>query len=296
MNHHRTAVHGHRGARGYRPENTLSGARHAIQLGCDAVEVDLRICGDGNVILHHDAAVSRRLAKHATLGREFEPLHLARATLDLLAPFDVGTADPDSDVARRFPDQLAVPGARIPTLDEFLDDMVRHSPAATIVNLELKSEGAPAGPWIERYVTAVMDCVTRHGLAERTFIQSFDWRLANAVRKKFPAVLTGLLTDQQSGGDPCVPLAGNPVSWTGGLDLADFGHSVPQMIHQAGGQVWSSNFLDLTRERVREAHALGMPVYAWTVNEVDDLRRVIDLGVDAITTDYPDRLVSLLGR
>jgi glycerophosphoryl diester phosphodiesterase len=58
--------------------------------------------------------------------------------------------------------------------------------------------------------------------------------------------------------------------------------------------VWSGNHHDLSAEQVDEAHSLGLGVYTWTVNDTADMERVIALGVDAITTDYPGRLVSLL--
>ena len=290
------AIHGHRGARGHRPENTLAGADFAIRAGCDAIEVDLQRLGDGNVVLYHDPVVTSRLASHACNGRNFAPLPLTDVGLEELGVFDVGKAHPESDVIIRFPDQQPVSGARIPSLDEFISFVADHAPAGVIINLELKSEGQASGDWIRQYVGRVMDSVNRFGFIERVFLQSFDWRLAAEARLQAPELLTGLLTDLQINGTPRIPLPGRPVHWTGGLDLADFAGSIPQMILAAGGKVWSSNHLDLTTSQVREAQALGLPVYCWTVNEASDMERIIAMGVDAIITDYPDRLTSLLGR
>jgi glycerophosphoryl diester phosphodiesterase len=74
------------------------------------------------------------------------------------------------------------------------------------------------------------------------------------------------------------------------MDVDDFGGSVPRMIAQAGGAIWSPYFRELDRAQLHEAQALGLRVVVWTVNEVPDMRALILLGVDGIITDYPDRL------
>jgi glycerophosphoryl diester phosphodiesterase len=62
------------------------------------------------------------------------------------------------------------------------------------------------------------------------------------------------------------------------------------MVKAAGGAVWSPYYGEVTRENVQQAQALGLKVVVWTVNTEDDMRRMIDLGVDGVITDYPDRL------
>ena len=66
------------------------------------------------------------------------------------------------------------------------------------------------------------------------------------------------------------------------------------MIAAAGGAVWSPYFEEITRERVEEAHALGLSVIVWTVDAEHDMRRMIDLGVDGIMSDYPDVLTEVV--
>ena len=81
-----------------------------------------------------------------------------------------------------------------------------------------------------------------------------------------------------------------PSPWTGWLDVDDFGGDVPALVAAAGCAVWSPDFDDLTPAALRRAHELGLEVVVWTVNEPDDMAALIELGVDGIITDYPDRL------
>jgi glycerophosphoryl diester phosphodiesterase len=61
-------------------------------------------------------------------------------------------------------------------------------------------------------------------------------------------------------------------------------------VHAAGGRLWSPDFATLTRERYETARRLGLRIIPWTVNEQADIERLIELGVDGIITDYPDRV------
>jgi glycerophosphoryl diester phosphodiesterase len=98
------------------------------------------------------------------------------------------------------------------------------------------------------------------------------------------------LTDEQREDDTIERGKPGPSPWTAGLDVDDFGGSVPRLVAAAGCSVWSPNFGALTPERVAEAKSLAIKVVPWTVNERADIERIIDMGVDGIISDYPDRL------
>jgi glycerophosphoryl diester phosphodiesterase len=74
----------------------------------------------------------------------------------------------------------------------------------------------------------------------------------------------------------------------------DFDGSVPRLVAAAGSSIWSPAFADLTAERIAEAMALGVRVIPWTVNEPDQMERLIAMGVAGIISDYPDRLRAVL--
>jgi glycerophosphoryl diester phosphodiesterase len=82
--------------------------------------------------------------------------------------------------------------------------------------------------------------------------------------------------------------------WLGGFDVDDHGGSVPKTVKALGATVWSPHALDLNPDAVAEAHALGLAVIPWTVNDPEDMERALALGIDGLITDHPDRLRGVL--
>ena len=290
------AIHGHRGARGRRPENTLEAVQFAIETGADAVEVDLCVTSDDVVVIHHDLALSPLLARIDQQTWIDTPLAVRDLTLQQVQQYDVGQINPETMYAERFPHQISMDGICTPTLDAFIQHVLQHADEHFVFNIELKSDSnsPKLTPDIDHYTDLVLTHIERYGIAERTFIQSFDWRLARLVREKQPAILTGLLTNLQPDDGPRNPVSGDPVAWCDFLDLGDFADSIPAMIAATGAPVWSSHHLDLTPQLIEQAHTAGLLVYTWTVNEVSDMRKMLAWQVDAITTDYPDTLCDLI--
>jgi len=85
-----------------------------------------------------------------------------------------------------------------------------------------------------------------------------------------------------------------PSKWTGSYNVNSYGASVAQAIKAAGGKLWSPDSRDLDAAQIKQAHDLGISVIVWTVNAPAQMARFIDLGVDGIITDYPDRLRKVL--
>jgi glycerophosphoryl diester phosphodiesterase len=71
---------------------------------------------------------------------------------------------------------------------------------------------------------------------------------------------------------------------------------VPKLVKAAGGTVWSAFHGDLSAEKIKEAHALGLQVLAWTVNEPARIEAVLDMGVDGIISDRPDLVREAMAR
>lgn len=285
-------LQGHRGARGLVPENTLPAFARALTIGVTTLELDCAITRDGVVVVSHDATLNPDITRTPD-GAWLERSDLAVNTLTYaeLQRYDVGRIRPGTAYARRFPAQQAVDGTRMPRLDDVFTLARKSGNQNVRFNIETKIHPEHPDRTVapEVFARALIAAVRGAGLASRATIQSFDWRTLAVVQKEAPGIPTVYLAAQQDFLDNI--LAGQPASpWTAPLHVSQFGGSVPKMVKAAGGAVWSPYHKDVSRASVEGAHALGLKVVVWTVNEEADMRRMIELGVDGIISDYPDQL------
>ncbi|MGR3914750.1 MAG: glycerophosphodiester phosphodiesterase family protein [Gammaproteobacteria bacterium] len=258
-------IHAHRGARGLRPENTLAALAYALRHGADGVEVDLCVTQDDEVVLHHDLRLNPDTTRNAAGEWIARRMPIRELRLRELRQYDVGRLKPGSEYAKRFCAQVAVDYARAPTLAECIQLFRRRAAPGVVLNLELKSR--PQEPHLTplpgEYVALVLEQLAQSGLSQHVFLQSFDWRLMRLVKKQRAELKTGMLTARTD-------------------------DALPQAIADNGGDVWSSDYRHLTEALVTEAHRLGLEVCAWTVNTEPAMKRMMQWGVDVVTTDYPN--------
>ena len=283
-------IEAHRGGRARRPENTLPAFADALSMGVDTLELDMGVTRDGVVVVSHDRGLNPDLAR-APDGRYIATgIPFVKLTLAQVQQYDVGQIRPGSAYAARFPQQLAVPGTRIPTLAAVFALVRRSGDRHVRLNMETKIDPNHPEESLDppHFVSAVLDLLQREKFADRVVIQSFDWRTLLLLQKQAPGIPTVYLT-QQTGPDANVSAAA-PSPWTAGFDPRSHGGSVPRTIKAAGGNIWSPYHGDVDARSISEAHQLGLPVIVWTVNQPDDMARLIDLGVDGIISDRPDLL------
>ena len=290
-------LQGHRGARGLAPENTLAGFTRALAVGVTTLELDCGVTKDGVVVVSHDRLLNPDHTRNASGQFLATP---GPAIVDLtyaeLSVYDVGRINPASPLAAAFPDQQPVDGERIPRLADVFALVERSGNRTVRFNIETKID--PARP--EQTVSALafaraLEAVIREsGMTSRVTVQSFDWRTLRLLGALAPEIALVALTDQQPGEDTIEIGKPGPSAWLGELDVDDHGGSVPQLVKELGAKTWSPHALDLTPALVIEAHSLGLNVVPWTVNDPQDMARVVALGIDGLITDYPDRLRSVL--
>lgn len=266
-------VHGHRGARGLRPENTLAGFTHALELGVDVIELDVGMTADGTVVLNHDQALSAvNLTDTAPawpgdpdypyVGKQIQDLTLAQ-----LRTVDAGTRRHE-----RFT-QTSVPGAGIPTLAE---TCALLAPTGITLAVELKTDPAWPPDAVERFVAAVVAVLTSAGVHGRSRLLAFDWRvLTEALRRhsEFPRVA---LVERKT--------LVQDTPWLAGLPPDDPVTAATEI----GAAFLSPEHAITTPGLVDRAHAEDLRVAVWTVNTYEDAARFIKYGADALVTDYPD--------
>ncbi|MCZ7566491.1 MAG: glycerophosphodiester phosphodiesterase [Burkholderiales bacterium] len=284
-------LQGHRGARGLAPENTLPAFARALAIGVTTLELDCGVTRDGALVVSHDRRLNPDITRGpggAWLDGPGPMIH----ALDYaeLARYDVGRIRPGSEYAKRFPDQTPVDGTRIPRLADVFALVARARNATVRFNIETKIDPTRPEETLapDEFARALVREVRAGGMARRTTIQSFDWRTLRVVQAEAPEIATVYLSaaDTIGSGDRASP-------WTAGLRPRDYA-SVPAMVKAAGGAIWSPAHAEVTPALVLEAHRLGLAVIPWTANAPAELERLLDLGVDGIITDYPDRLRAAL--
>jgi len=238
----RTLVMAHRGARGLAPENTLAAFATAIEVGADAIELDVQPCATGEIVVIHDGVLDRTTNGSGPV---------AEATFEALRSLDAGSW---------FGAEFAA--ERIPTPGEVLD-LAR---GRLLVNVEIKTSG-PEDLGVEAQLA---EAIRARRMEGEVLISSFNPSALLRIKRLAPALPRALIYSS---------LQVFP------LDLGLLGLTA---LHPRVGLVHGA--------MVEMARARGYAVNAWTVNDPADMQAMIALGVDAITTDHPERLRALLPR
>ena len=289
---------GHRGAAGLLPENTLAAFRRGCELGIDAIELDLLMSADGQLVVHHDFRLkpeTARTADGAWIGSGPPPAVNALSLAQIKA-YDVGRLRPNTSYAARYPEQAPVDGERIPTFKEVID-LFKQScrpPTRLFVEIKTSPEEPNLTPAPETVSDRVVAMLREEGIAERTWVLSFDWRSLARIHQTAPELKTVHLTIVSPGLNNLKPGQPGASPWLAGLDIDDFNGSAPRAVKAAGGRVWSPHFRNLTPETLAEARQLGLRVSVWTPDTPEDLKKMIEMQVDAITTNRPDVLMKLM--
>ncbi len=292
---------GHRGARGLYPENTIPGFMYAAELGVTTLELDLQLTKDEIPVISHNPRLESYLTKYngKWINKGSEPV-IAKMTLRELQKYTVGETDPDSDYYKqRCPNQTVVPGTKVPTLEELFINVNRNNFNHVRFNIELKvypdGPDAQCSADLETFVKAVMKVIKQYRMESRTTIQCFDWRVLLEFRRLYKdEVLLAALTCEQP--DELCRQVGVPgcSPWMAGLDIDDFDGNYVKAAKAVYADIISPYYKELDEKIIKEAHALGIKVIPWTVNDREDMERLIDWGVDGIITDRPDILKEII--
>ena len=272
----------HRGGRGETTEESLRAFAKAIELGVTTLELDIVISKDGQPMVWHDPAIQAEKCADTAPAFPADPQFpyvgklVHDLTVDQLRTLDCGK------LLATYPDAEVVHGNKIATLPEVFS-LADSYHAAVRYNIETKIEAEEpeksAPP--EQFVDAILTAVRAAGKTDKVEIQSFDWRTLPMVRALEPSIPRVALWDDTT----FVP--GSP--WLNGIDPA----VVPDPIAAAsmvGAHILSPEYSLVDAAFVERAHASGLTVVPWTVNEPDAMRAQIAAGVDGIITDYPTRL------
>ncbi|MEV0594442.1 glycerophosphodiester phosphodiesterase family protein [Nonomuraea cavernae] len=280
----RVEIHGHRGARGLWPENTLPGLSRTMELGVDALELDVALTADRRLVLTHDLTVSAVTSADTRPAKPDDPHFpyvgkpINSLTLAQLRMLDVGTRLP------RHPDdpfaltQVTLPETRMPTLGAVLGLVNAYEAESVRLHVELKSD--PTRPELtpdpELFTELVVDELDRHERLGNVALLSFDWRIIAHAATMAPGTRRFALIELDT------------LHWHEGL-----GDDIPAAAREAGATTLSPEHVMVDDLLMEQAAAAGLDVAVWTVNDTGLAARMLDLGVSGVVTDYPDRMREL---
>jgi glycerophosphoryl diester phosphodiesterase len=267
-------LQGHRGARGLRPENSIQGFILALDSGVTTLEMDLAVTKDGRIIVSHEpwmsAGICLRPDGTPISTREEKRLNIFQMTYDEVSQFDCG-----SKGNVKFPGQQKMKMSK-PLLSDVVvaveDHIKSFSQYEADYNIEIKT--TPDGdnkfhPAPAEFSDLVYNLIDQYLPWERIVIQSFDFRVLKYWHEKYPHVRLAALVE-------------NTRSVSGNLSELGFKPSV-----------YSPYFKLLGKDDLQYLKQQKIRVIPWTVNEVDDIKKMRQLGVDGLITDYPNRAAQL---
>lgn len=251
-------VHGHRGARGVRPENTIPAFEYAIQSGVDALELDMAVTKDDVIVVSHDPVLRPPVCSGPQPSAVIHQLPLSA-----VLTWDCGAVQNP-----RFPKQQTVPGTRMPTLEDVFRLANRGS---FLYNIETKSfpDHPELTPPPMEFARMVLDEIRKFHLERRVILQSFDFRTLTAMKALASEITLSALTER------------DPREFTA-------------IAKEAQAGIISPEVKLVTPVKVSAAHEAGLQVVPWTADTPEEWDKLIAADVDAIITDYPGELISYL--
>ena len=242
-------VIGHRGTAALRPENTMESFRYALANGADALEMDIHLTVDHQLVVAHDATVDRTTDGQGPIGA---------FSWEALRELDAGSRF-SRDGGRTFPWRGC--GCVIPALEE----VFTYFPDTPLV-LEIKASGLAV-------VDALVDLLSRKDRRAQVLVGSFSGESIYHFRKRAPDYATGATHAEIRrfvlAAFACIPSR---------RERPYQALIVPQRYR---------TIPVVCRRTVSAARAAHVPMQVWTVNDREEMRRLYGLGVQGITTDYP---------
>jgi glycerophosphoryl diester phosphodiesterase len=252
----RPLVMAHRGGAGLWPENAMYGFERAVALGVDVLETEIHSTADSILVLMHDSTVDRTTNGSGPI---------SAFTLEELKTLDAGY-NWTSDGGQTFPFRGS--GITVPTLEELFTAL-----PTVRINIDIKQEKPSL-------VASLCKTIRTFDMVDKVMVASFSSKVLKIFRRGCPEVTTSAGTGE--------------IALFFVMDLVFLGALYKPACQAFQVPEYSRGLRVLTKRFVKTAHGLNLAVHAWTINETTDMQRLLELGVDGIITDYPDRLISLL--
>jgi glycerophosphoryl diester phosphodiesterase len=262
---------GHRGARGLYPENTINAMKEALKYPITTLEMDVVISKVNKVVVSHEPWMSEEICLDPQ-GKEVKDkkVNLYSLSFEEIQQYDCG-----SKIHPRFAHQKKIKETK-PLLSTLITEIEKElSSRGLMVNYSIEIKSTPEEekegfqPKFEVYSDEVVTLVLSLLPPERFLIQSFDWRVLKYIHKKYPQVSLVALREEPYKSEKILEE----------LTFSPF--------------VFAPDFKLLTKSDITYFHEKKIKVIPWTVNSPEEMKKVMDLGVDGIITDYPNMILNL---
>lgn len=252
------------------PENTIPAMIDAIDRGVYTLEMDLQISKDKQVVVSHDPYFNEKITttpagKHLTK-KESRKTLLYKMPYSKIEKYDVGIkTNPD------FPRKKNI-SARVPLLSELIKEAEQHAKGKKHeihYNIEIKATGKGDNvehPPVEEFVDLALQVIRDSKISERTMIQTFDTRVLQLIHQKYPDMATSYLVNYKEK------------------------RTVEELIDALGfvPDVFSPDYRHVTPQLIAYCHSRNMKVITWTINDLETIQRLKEMGVDGVISDFPD--------
>lgn len=253
-----TKVIAHRGGRTSVPENTLAAFSNALAIGVDGIELDVRRCATGELVVAHYSDLSEMTTSHG---------QIQDLSYEQIRQLDASAGHTE------------FAGERIPLLSEVLA-LINGK---VLLNIEVKTL-PDCYPGIEDDMAAMLAGYP----AEMLLLSSFDQRLLSRLKKKLPNIKQAILMRKFAHNialnmrPVSLPFKAKPLAWPDSLVLDQIGYCV-----RRGAVAWHPSLLQVNADLVAAAHKAGLKVNVWTANSEGQWAALLAMKVDGIITDNP---------
>ena len=256
---------GHRGARGLYPENTINGMKLATEFPIATLELDVVISKDNQVVVSHEPWMSEEIC----LDSKGNVVNERKTQIYKLVYEEIQRFECGSKLHPRFPQQKKIKETK-PLLRELL---VEFKNTKYKFNIEIKSsvknERKGLQPGFKEMSDLVIAEVAKHLPTDRYYIQSFDWRVLKYIHKTYPGVALSALRETK--------------------------YNAKNIIKELGFRptAFSPDWKLVTSNDISYFHSEKIKVIPWTVNTVEEMKKLIAMGVDGLITDYPNLIIEI---